>query len=134
VTSSVGISGSYGGFNLGDEAILQSIITQHRESVPVNITVFSRNAEDTIQRHQVEKVVSPRELTLMEVTPEIENLDLFILGEEAYFLPLQQKFSCVNLKLLLTLAFQQWFTLSALGPLRMKALKKKLKQPLARQI
>jgi polysaccharide pyruvyl transferase CsaB len=80
VTYSVGISGSYGGLNLGDEAILQSIITQLRASVPVNITVFSRNAEDTIRRHKVEKVVQPRELTLTEVTPEIEKLDLFILG------------------------------------------------------
>jgi polysaccharide pyruvyl transferase CsaB len=80
VTYSVGISGSYGGLNLGDEAILQSIITQLRESVPVNVTVFSRNAEDTLRRHKVEKAVSPRDLTLVEITPEIEKLDLFIFG------------------------------------------------------
>jgi polysaccharide pyruvyl transferase CsaB len=80
VTYSVGISGSYGGLNLGDEAILQSIIMQLRASVPVKITVFSRNAEDTMNRHKVENVVQPRELTLNEVTPEIEKLDLFILG------------------------------------------------------
>jgi len=30
----VGITGSYGGMNLGDEAILQSIIAQLRKDVP----------------------------------------------------------------------------------------------------
>ena len=43
----VGISGSYGGLNLGDEAILQSIIQQLSHSLPVEITVFSRDAADT---------------------------------------------------------------------------------------
>jgi len=76
----VGISGSYGGLNLGDEAILQGIIAQLRKSLPVQITVFSRDAKDTLHRHQVEKVVSARELTREEVTREIESLDLFILG------------------------------------------------------
>jgi polysaccharide pyruvyl transferase CsaB len=80
VTYSIGISGSYGGLNMGDEAILQSIITQLRASVPAKITIFSRNAEDTRRRHKIENAVQPRELTLTEVTPEIENLDLFILG------------------------------------------------------
>jgi polysaccharide pyruvyl transferase WcaK-like protein len=37
----IGISGSYGGLNLGDEAILQSIITQLRRDLSeVEITVF----------------------------------------------------------------------------------------------
>jgi len=76
----VGISGSYGGLNLGDEAILQSIITQLRASVPVEITVFSRNAEDTKQRHKVEKTIQVRNLTRVEVIPEIKKLDLFLLG------------------------------------------------------
>jgi transcriptional regulator with XRE-family HTH domain len=34
--------------NLGDEAILKSIITQLRAELPVEITVFSRNAEDKL--------------------------------------------------------------------------------------
>jgi len=38
----VGISGSYGGLNLGDEAILQSIIAQFRSSLDVEIAVFTR--------------------------------------------------------------------------------------------
>lgn len=76
----VGISGSYGGFNLGDEAILESIVTQLRNSVPIRITVFSRHAEDTRRRHPVDRVVPVRDLTRSEVRPEIEDLDLFILG------------------------------------------------------
>lgn len=76
----VGVSGSYGGLNLGDEAILQAIVTQLRKSLPVEITVFSRNAKDTLERHQVEQAIDVRELTREEVSSAIEGLDLFILG------------------------------------------------------
>jgi polysaccharide pyruvyl transferase CsaB len=76
----VGISGSYGGLNLGDEAILEAIVTELRRSVPVEITVFSRNPEDTLARHRVERAVPVREMSRDEVLPEIERLDLFILG------------------------------------------------------
>lgn len=76
----IGISGSYGGLNLGDEAILQSIVTQLRRSLPVEITVFSRDPEDTLKRHQVERAIEVRKLSLNEIKPEIERLDLFVLG------------------------------------------------------
>lgn len=76
----VGISGSYGGMNLGDEAILQAIVQQLRQSLSVEITVFSRNPEDTLRRHQVERAVPVRELSRQEILPEIERLDLFIFG------------------------------------------------------
>jgi polysaccharide pyruvyl transferase CsaB len=77
----VGITGSYGGLNLGDEAILQSIISQLRRDVPqAEITVFSRDAEDTKRRHGVERAVPVRKLSRAEVVPEIERLDLLILG------------------------------------------------------
>ena len=76
----VGISGSYGGSNLGDEAILQAIISQLRNSLPVEITVFSRDDEDTQRRHQVEHVVPIRKLTRAEARAEVERLDLLILG------------------------------------------------------
>jgi polysaccharide pyruvyl transferase CsaB len=76
----VGISGSYGGLNLGDEAILEVIVTELRRSVPVEITVFSRNPEDTLARHRVERAVPVREMSRDEILPEIERLDLFILG------------------------------------------------------
>lgn len=76
----VGISGSYGGLNLGDEAILRVIVSQLRQSLPVEITVFSRDPTDTLSRHGVERAVPVRELSRDEVLPEIERLDLFILG------------------------------------------------------
>jgi polysaccharide pyruvyl transferase CsaB len=76
----VGISGSYGGLNLGDEAILQSIVTQLRASVPCQITVFSRDAKDTAGRHTVDKSIPVRDLSRDEVLPEVADLDLFILG------------------------------------------------------
>jgi polysaccharide pyruvyl transferase CsaB len=77
----IGITGSYGGLNLGDEAILKSIIEQLRKEVPgVEITVFSRNAEDTKQRHKVERAVPVRTLSRAEIVPEIERLDLLVFG------------------------------------------------------
>jgi polysaccharide pyruvyl transferase CsaB len=76
----VGISGSYGGMNLGDEAILDGIVLQLRQSLPVEITVFSRNPNDTLTRHNVERAVPVRDLTRREISPEVARLDLFILG------------------------------------------------------
>lgn len=76
----IGISGSYGGLNLGDEAILESIIEQLRKSLPVEITVFSRNPQDTLKRHKVEHAVPVRKLSRDEILPEIRKLDFLILG------------------------------------------------------
>jgi polysaccharide pyruvyl transferase CsaB len=76
----VGISGSYGGLNLGDEAILQSIIAELHRALPVEITVFSRDPQDTQARHLVERAVPVRALSRDEVLPEVERLDLLILG------------------------------------------------------
>ena len=76
----IGISGSYGGNNLGDEAILQGILQQLRESVDARITVFSPNAEDTRVRHAVDRVVPVRDLSREEVRPEVAALDLLVLG------------------------------------------------------
>jgi polysaccharide pyruvyl transferase CsaB len=76
----VGITGSYGGLNLGDEAILQSIIAQLRRDLPVEITVFSRDPEDSKARHAVERAIPVRKLSRAEVVPEVERLDLLIVG------------------------------------------------------
>jgi polysaccharide pyruvyl transferase CsaB len=77
----IGITGSYGGLNLGDEAILKSIIEQLRRELPdVEITVFSRNAEDTKRRHKVERAIPVRKLSRAEVVPEIERLDMLVFG------------------------------------------------------
>lgn len=76
----IGIVGSYGGLNLGDEAILHAIIEQIRSSIPAEITVFSRNAEDTEQRHAPHRVIPSRRMSKAEVIPEIDRLDLLIFG------------------------------------------------------
>jgi polysaccharide pyruvyl transferase WcaK-like protein len=78
----VGISGSYGGLNLGDEAILQSIVAQLRRSAPapLEVTVFSRDAADTRRRHDVDRTVPVRTMSRDEILPEIGRLDLLILG------------------------------------------------------
>jgi polysaccharide pyruvyl transferase CsaB len=76
----IGISGSYGGLNLGDEAILDGIILEFRAALPVEITVFSRNPQDTLSRHNVERAIPVRDLTRKEIRPEIARLDLFVLG------------------------------------------------------
>jgi polysaccharide pyruvyl transferase CsaB len=76
----VGISGSYGGLNLGDEAILQSMIAQLRREFPMELTIFSREPEDTRRRHGIERAVPVRTLSRGEILPEIERLDLLLLG------------------------------------------------------
>jgi polysaccharide pyruvyl transferase CsaB len=76
----IGITGSYGGLNLGDEAILHSIVAQLRRDLPVEITVFSRDPEDTKRRHGVERAVPVRKLSRAEALPEVERLDLLVVG------------------------------------------------------
>jgi polysaccharide pyruvyl transferase CsaB len=66
--------------NLGDEAILESLLNELRKTVSAEVTVFSKNPQDTLSRHDVERAVSPRALTRREMIPEIQRLDLFILG------------------------------------------------------
>jgi polysaccharide pyruvyl transferase CsaB len=75
----IGISGSYGGLNLGDEAILQAILAEIRGSIDAEILVFARDAEDTRRRHGVEAITT-RELSRDESRAEIATLDVFVLG------------------------------------------------------
>ncbi len=75
----VAICGSYGGMNLGDEAILQVILRELRRSGPVDITVISRGAADTQRRHGV-NAVRMSDLSRQEMRDVVEKLDLFILG------------------------------------------------------
>lgn len=44
--------------HLGDEAILDGMLTQLRATVPADITVFSRNPPDTLTRHTIERACS----------------------------------------------------------------------------
>lgn len=67
--------------NLGDEAILHSIVDQMRSSLQVQeIVVFSRDPEDTLARHAVDRALAMREMTREESRAEVEKLDLLILG------------------------------------------------------
>jgi polysaccharide pyruvyl transferase CsaB len=76
----IGISGSYGGMNLGDEAILEGMLSRLRTSIDADLTVFSRNPADTLARHRVERAISPGGLTRSEMIPVVRDLDLLILG------------------------------------------------------
>ena len=58
----------------------RAYLTQLRATVPAEITVFSRNAPDTLARHNVERVIPVRSLTRKEITPEVQRLDLLVLG------------------------------------------------------
>src|SRR5262245_8415708 len=75
----IGISGSYGGMNLGDEAILAVILEHMRKEIDADIVVFSRHPEDTQRRHGV-RAIPIREMHRDEVLKELSTLDLFILG------------------------------------------------------
>jgi polysaccharide pyruvyl transferase CsaB len=55
-------------------------VSELRRALRVDITVFSRDAEDTRERHKVERVVPVRKLSRDEVLPEVQRLDLLILG------------------------------------------------------
>jgi polysaccharide pyruvyl transferase WcaK-like protein len=79
-TMKIGISGSYGGMNLGDEAILEGILGQLRATVPVDVTVFTRNVADTLARHRVARAVPVRDLTRRESSEIVRDLDLLVLG------------------------------------------------------
>lgn len=77
----IGISGSYGGLNIGDEAILTASIDQLRRTIPgVEIVVFSRDAGHTRSQHAVDRVVNPRAAMMDEIAPEVARLDLLLLG------------------------------------------------------
>ena len=76
----IGISGSYGGMNLGDEAILEGILGELHASVPAEVTVFSMNPPDTLARHRVKDAIDVRSLTRKEIAPAIKELDLLVLG------------------------------------------------------
>ncbi len=79
--TTIGVSGSYGGLNAGDEAILTCIVNELGRSVPdVEVVVFSRHPEHTERHHDVEKGIAVRDATRDEVVPAVERLDLLLLG------------------------------------------------------
>ncbi|MDP3544295.1 MAG: polysaccharide pyruvyl transferase family protein [Elusimicrobiota bacterium] len=76
----VAIAGSYGNYNLGDEAILRVIIAELRKAGPMHVTVLSRDAEETRRRQAVDHAVAFGSLSRSETEELFRGLDLFILG------------------------------------------------------
>ena len=74
----IAISGSYGGMNLGDEAILEGILRELRASLDVDVVIFSFNPRDTERRHKV-RAIPIREMNKDEIIDQLRRLDLFIL-------------------------------------------------------
>jgi polysaccharide pyruvyl transferase CsaB len=79
--AAIGICGSYGGLNIGDEAILTVALEQLRAELPrVELTVFTRDVRHTRENHAVDRVVDGREACRDELADEIRRLDLLLLG------------------------------------------------------
>lgn len=77
----VGVLGSYGGYNLGDEAILASLLADLRARRPdTDLVVFSRDPQHT-QREHPGVTVSQWEGVGRDRTAEaVSRLDLLVLG------------------------------------------------------
>ncbi len=77
----VGICGSYGGLNLGDEAILTVALEQLRRELPeVELTVFTRDVDHTRARQDVDRVIDARQACREQLSDEIRRLDVLLLG------------------------------------------------------
>jgi polysaccharide pyruvyl transferase CsaB len=77
----IGISGSYGGLNVGDEAILTSILAELRRVAPgVELVVFSRDLGHTQRHHDVDRTVNGRDVLKADIGAEVDRLDLLLLG------------------------------------------------------
>jgi polysaccharide pyruvyl transferase CsaB len=79
--ATIGVLGSYGGLNIGDEAILTSMLATLREAVPfAEVVVFSREATHTRDAHCVDRVLDARRGRCDAVSEEIAALDVLVLG------------------------------------------------------
>ncbi|GIJ25553.1 hypothetical protein Vqi01_07150 [Micromonospora qiuiae] len=77
----IGVLGSYGGRNLGDEAILTGLLTDLRQQEPTaRIIVFSRNPEHTRQEHPDVEAVPWEGVSRSDSAAVLSQLDLLILG------------------------------------------------------
>ncbi|MEG3627926.1 polysaccharide pyruvyl transferase family protein [Streptomyces poriticola] len=78
----IGVLGSYGGFNIGDEAILACVLGCLRGRRPdAHLVVFSRNAEHTRAHHrEADEVVDWEGVSRSRVLGVLRRLDLLVLG------------------------------------------------------
>ncbi|MEU5831816.1 polysaccharide pyruvyl transferase family protein [Micromonospora tulbaghiae] len=77
----IGVLGSYGGRNLGDEAILTGLLDDLRRHEPhARIIVFSRNPAHTALAHPDVEAVPWEGVSRVDSSPVLNQLDLLILG------------------------------------------------------
>jgi polysaccharide pyruvyl transferase CsaB len=77
----IGVLGSYGGRNLGDEAILSGLLADLRRHEPkARIIVFSRNPAHTALAHPDVEAVPWEGVSRVDRSMILEQLDLLILG------------------------------------------------------
>ncbi|MER6593112.1 polysaccharide pyruvyl transferase family protein [Micromonospora purpureochromogenes] len=77
----IGVLGSYGGRNLGDEAILTGLLADLREQEPhARIIVFSRNPSHTALAHPDVEAVPWEGVSRVDSAEVLSQLDLLILG------------------------------------------------------
>jgi polysaccharide pyruvyl transferase CsaB len=77
----IGICGSYGGLNVGDEAILTVAVDQIRNAVPgAELTVFTRDVRHTVAHHDANRVIDTRGAMRDELIGELQRLDVLLLG------------------------------------------------------
>ncbi|MBA2809631.1 polysaccharide pyruvyl transferase family protein [Streptomyces sp. KM273126] len=78
----IGLLGSYGGFNMGDESILTCLLGCLRAQRPeARLVVFSRNAAHTrVHHHDADEVVDWEGVSRNHVLDALTGLDLLVLG------------------------------------------------------
>ncbi|MFD6171072.1 polysaccharide pyruvyl transferase family protein [Streptomyces coeruleorubidus] len=78
----IGVLGSYGGFNIGDESILTCVLHCLRAQRPeARLVVFSRNAEHTRVHHpSADEVVDWEGVSRDHVLDALTSLDVLVLG------------------------------------------------------
>ncbi|MFE0593374.1 polysaccharide pyruvyl transferase family protein [Micromonospora echinospora] len=77
----IGVLGSYGGRNLGDEAILTALLADLRDQQPrARIVVFSRNPTHTLAHHPGVEAVPWEGVSRVDSAAVLDRLDLLILG------------------------------------------------------
>ncbi|MCZ7436158.1 polysaccharide pyruvyl transferase family protein [Micromonospora sp. WMMC241] len=77
----IGVLGSYGGRNLGDEAILTGLLADLRQHEPnARIIVFSRNPAHTALAHPDVEAVPWEGVSRVDSSQVLNQLDLLVLG------------------------------------------------------
>ncbi|MET7969139.1 polysaccharide pyruvyl transferase family protein [Micromonospora sp. NPDC005305] len=77
----IGVLGSYGGRNLGDEAILTGLLADLRQQEPnARIIVFSRNPAHTALEHPDVEAVPWEGVSRVDSAAILAELDLLVLG------------------------------------------------------